>query len=167
MSNNLIRISILLVLLLLIGTLHAQEPDVNCVVVQNRDWTGCDPNYQPQQPTQLLRPQSQPVRWADQWGAIATDNQLGKVGVSVNEPGKSSAELKALNNCQNKGGTQCKILISYYNQCGAMIVGDGKINANSAATIKQASEAGLKICSAGATNCHVYYSACSLPRPTQ
>jgi len=68
-----------------------------------------------------------------------------------------------MSQCQSKGGTQCKILISFYNQCGAVIIGDGKIGANSAATIAQASEGGLKVCNAATTNCHVYYTACSMP----
>lgn len=148
---------------------HAQQAGVDCVPVQGQGWSGCDPNYrpQPQQSTQPSAAPAPPARWADQWGAIATDNQLGKLGASMNGVDQASVESLAMNQCQNEGGTQCKILISFHNQCGAVIIGDGKINASSAATIAQASEDGLKVCSAGTTNCHVYYSACSLPARIQ
>jgi hypothetical protein len=43
-------------------------------------------------------------------------------------------------------------------------VGDKFFNASSAATIEEATQSGMKVCTAnGNANCHVYYSACSLP----
>jgi hypothetical protein len=45
-----------------------------------------------------------------------------------------------------------------------MVVGEGGYNAQSAAKVDQAVQLSMNVCTkAGRTNCHVYYSACSLP----
>ncbi|WP_175926360.1 DUF4189 domain-containing protein [Burkholderia cepacia] len=141
---------------------YAQQPGVDCVPVQGNGWQGCMPTNNAAPPTQQQAPQP-PARWASQWGAIATDNQLGKLGASMNGTDQASAEASAVSECQSQGGTQCRVLISFHDQCGVVIIGDGKINASSAATVAQASDDGIKTCNAGATHCHVYYSACALP----
>lgn len=141
---------------------YAQQPGIDCVPIQGNGWQGCMPTNSAAQPSQQ-RVQQPPARWASQWGAIATDNQLGKLGASMNGTNQASAEASAVSECQNQGGTQCRVLISFHDQCGVVIIGDGKINASSAATVAQASDDGIKVCSTGTTHCHVYYSACALP----
>ena len=71
----------------------------------------------------------------------------------------------AMSNCAEKGGASCKIEITYYNQCAAVIEAeDGSYNTPSNATLDGAVAAGMKTCrDAGHTDCRVYYSACSLP----
>jgi hypothetical protein len=126
---------------------------------------GCAPipgdnnNQQQAQP----QPPPPPPQWASQWGAIATDGPGGHLGVATNLSSKSEAEQVAMADCQAKGGTNCKIETWYSNGCAAMVVGDSGHNSNNAATLDEATQLGMKTCSASDTNCHVYYSACSLP----
>ena len=69
-----------------------------------------------------------------------------------------------MSDCKSKGGVNCKIDAAYDNECSAIVVGSGGYNVNTAATVDQAVATGMRTCSnEGRTNCHTYYSACSLP----
>jgi len=123
------------------------------------DLSTCGPDDSQQQPQMLPSPQ-----WSRRWGAIATDSVNGSLGTITGVASRSEAEQIALAICRVKGGSQCKLDISYSNGCGAMVVGDGGYNSNSAATMDEAVNIGIGICRrAGHANCHVYYSACSPP----
>jgi len=88
----------------------------------------------------------------------------GILGVSTDKRSEREASQVAINDCRSKGGMNCQIEATYDNQCAAVIVGDGGYNAPNAATVDRAVELGMKTCRAsGRSNCHVYYSACSLP----
>jgi Domain of unknown function (DUF4189) len=131
---------------------------------------GCAPipgynNNQQQGQPQMSPPP--PQQWEDHWGAIATYGPTGVLGTSTNLPDQGQAEQSALADCQSKGGPTCKIQLSYRNQCAVVVVGDKGYNATPGATMDLARQAGLKVCSDADTNCHVYYSACSLPVRTQ
>jgi hypothetical protein len=122
---------------------------------------------QSEEPAQQARPQQPalpPPQWATRWGAIATDSPKGVLGAVVNVSSKSEAQQAAMADCKAKGGTKCKVDIAYDNECAAVVVGDGGYNVGSDATTDKASQLGMNVCTkAGRTNCHVYYSACSLP----
>jgi hypothetical protein len=107
--------------------------------------------------------QPPPPKWSTRWGAIATDGPKGSLGTANGQSSKESAELIAMADCRAKGGTQCKVDVAYYNQCAAVVVGNGGYNTPSAATADKAVEIGMKTCSDSTTNCHAYYTACSLP----
>lgn len=108
--------------------------------------------------------QSPPPQWASRWGAIATDGPGGHLGIATNLSSKSDAEQEAIIDCQAKGGAPCAIEVAYDNECAAMVVGHTEHSSNAAATLDEAIHLGMLICNnAGDTNCHVYYSACSLP----
>jgi hypothetical protein len=148
--------------------LHAQQPGVDCAPIQGQGWTGCapinpsQPSSQGQQPQALQRP---PELWQDHWGAIATYEPGGVLGVATNMLNESEAKQSAMADCEAKGGgSNCKFQLAYRNGCAVLLVGDKAFNAVSDATIDKATQSGMKICTAnGNTNCHVYYSACSLP----
>ena len=115
-------------------------------------------------PQQEQAQQAPPAHWETRWGAIATDGPGGHLGTAVNMTSKEQAEQASLTECQTKGGTQCKIEISYYNQCAAMVVGDTEHSTARATTIGQAVQLGIKTCNnAGDTNCRAYYTGCSQP----
>jgi hypothetical protein len=119
----------------------------------------CGPDNKPQRAPQ------QPVeQWERRWGAIATDGPNDALGVATDKRSKQEASQVAMQDCQSKGGVNCKIDIAYDNQCAVVVVGDGAYNVPIAATVDQAAEIGMRTCRAtGRRNCHVYYSACSLP----
>jgi hypothetical protein len=129
---------------------------------------GCAPipGYNQQQQAQPQQ-QAPPPQWIDNWGAIATDGPGGHLGTAVNMVSRKVAEQSALIDCHAKGGANCKIETWYGNGCAAMVVGDSGHNSSHAATKDEAIQISMKTCSAATTNCHVYYSACSLPVSTR
>lgn len=156
-------------LLLLVSTVHAEGVCPPGMFPTNPPGTqgpvGCAPipGYNNnQQQTQPERPP--PPQWDSRWGAIATDSSNGSLGAVTGMPSQGEAERAAMSKCVAKGGTQCKLQIWYKNGCAAMIVGNKEFNVQSAATADEATHLGMKICTSdGDANCHVYYSACSLP----
>jgi len=167
MSHSTMKIFFLFILLLITSALHAQQPGVDCAPIQGQGWSGCAPmnSSQPSpqgQPSQV--PQTPPQRWQDHWGAIATYVPKGSLGAVNNLTSASQAEQAALEDCRSKSGTACKIEISYRNQCAAMIVGHPGYSIALGSTLDDAVHKGIKMCvDAGDSNCHTYYSACSLP----
>jgi hypothetical protein len=132
---------------------------------------GCAPipGYNQQQ-GQQQEPQSPPPRWTSRWGAIAGDEspQHGSTGASVNQPTRAAAEQAALENCKSNGGLTCKIEATYDNECVALVVGHPKANIFTDSTQERATEGAMHSCSSqGNTDCHVYYTACSLPARIQ
>ena len=153
-------------LLLLNGVVHAEGGcPPGLIPASGTDINSCVP-IPPGYYTQTAAPQ--PPQWADRWLAVATDSIRGSLGTATGMPSRGNAERAAIADCQAKGGTQCKLDVSYGNGCAAMIVGDGGYNSNGAATVDEAVQLGMKICAnAGHANCHVYYSVCSLPQRIQ
>jgi len=154
-------------LFLIAGTLHAQQPGVDCAPVQGQGWTGCAPIYPSQPPAQGPQPQvpQRPTeRWMDHWGAIATDFAHKSAGASLDKQSRGDAEQAAIANCQSNGGLNCKVEIAYRNECAAMVVGDKGHNTAPGMTLGEAVQKGMKICvDSGDSNCRDYYSSCSLP----
>lgn len=109
-------------------------------------------------------------RWASRWGAIAIDegeNNVG-VGAAVAMSSKRKAKQAALTECRSKGGRKCEISLIYDNQCAVVIAGVNYSRSHSGATVEIAAERGVKTCiEAGASQCQVYYKACSLPQQIQ
>jgi hypothetical protein len=166
-SGTFIKMLLLLSGLLFFSVVHAEG---NCpdgyypLGTPGGGWQGCAP-LPGNDPAYQHAPQE---KWADQWMAIATDSVKGTLGTSIGMPDRYKAEQVAIADCQTKGGIQCKLDVSYGNGCAAMVVGDGGYNSNGAATLDKATRLSMKTCTnAGHTNCHVYYSACSLPKRIQ
>ncbi len=128
---------------------------------------GCAPipGYGNSQSTQQqASPRQAPLKWASQWGALATDAATGSLGTIIGADTRGDAEQQAIEDCQSKGGSHCKVSVSYSNGCAAMVIGDKEYNSNSAATVDEAVKIGMKNCTnSGNANCHVYFSTCSMP----
>jgi len=144
------------------GFAHAEG---NCppgqYAVGGQGWQGCNPI--PGYGNQQQRPQQPTPQWESRWGAIATDGPKGAMGVATDRGSERDASQAAMQDCQSKGGVNCQIDAAYDNQCAAVVVGGG-YNVSSRGTVDQAVAVGMKICrDAGRANCHVHYSACSLP----
>lgn len=109
-----------------------------------------------------------PIIWADRWGAVATDSVKGVLGVATDMVSKDEAETVALFNCAANGGTHCVKQTWYRNGCAVMVLGDAGFNVGNAGTVAEATRQGMEICTkSNDTNCHVYYSGCSLPKRIQ
>ncbi|EIL91968.1 lipoprotein [Rhodanobacter fulvus Jip2] len=156
----------LFVLLLATTTIHAQAacPPGTIPYGAGNDPSACGPDDS-QQPQEPQTPRLPRQIWVDRWGAMATNEPGDVLGVATNMQSESEAKRSAILDCQTKGREpSCTSLVSYRNGCAVLLVGDKFFNASSAATIEEATQSGMKVCSAnGNANCHVYYSACSLP----
>lgn len=109
-------------------------------------------------------PQAQ-ARWADKWGAIATDGK-GNYGVSGQFDSEKLAKKAAIKDCENAGGGGCRIRIAYHNQCAAIVASEkGRTFLQTAAYENEAKEIASNRCADenGKHACWVYYSGCSLP----
>ena len=108
------------------------------------------------------------VRWSDRWGALAQDGE-GVLGVAVNASSKAEAEKVALADCVVRGGGNCDISMTYYNQCAVVAAGEVGSYIARAETESEASDLALSGCKskAGAGECRIYYSGCSLPVQVQ
>lgn len=127
---------------------------------------GCIPPNQPNSPyyqTGNGAPIKAPPTWADRWGAVALDTDMGKAGTILDQSNKADAESTALSNCRNDGGQNCRVLISYYNQCAAVAQksSGGEVFASSAYPQEQAQKRAMSSCKD--SSCHIIYSECSLP----
>lgn len=108
------------------------------------------------------------MRWADRWGALAQDGE-GVLGVAANASSKAEAAKIAVADCLVRGGGNCNISMTYYNQCAVVAAGEVGSYIARAATESEASGLALSGCKnmAGAGECRIYYSGCSLPVQVQ
>jgi hypothetical protein len=109
-----------------------------------------------------------PPRWADAWGAIASYISKGVIGSSTDLPTRSQAKQAALQDCRAKGGLDCKVEISYANQCAALVVSHASYGVFLEQTLDGVVKKSMTTCSSGGdTTCRVMYSVCSLPHRIQ
>ena len=102
--------------------------------------------------------------WRSKWGAIASDTQ-GVFGIVADERNERSAKKAAVAACTDRGGSDCKAIFTYRDQCAVVVGGsnNGSI-AQRAATTEQAESLAMGKCkAAGSNGCWVYYSGCSVP----
>lgn len=116
-----------------------------------------------------MQSQEQPMQppaghWETMWGAIAADGPRGILGAVTDMGDKRAAESAALSQCVRNGGQNCKVEMSYNNQCAVLVTGDKKYLVQSAASIPEATDFGIKKCSQDDVNCRVFYSGCSQPK---
>lgn len=121
---------------------------------------GCVPPDQSYQSTAEI-----PVRgpeWQKTWGAIAF-GKTSVTGTSTGLKSKRKAEKEAINQCRAKGGSECRISLSYQNQCAAIAWGESSAATQSAESIEVASTLAMKNCSKNTRDCQIYYTNCSDP----
>jgi hypothetical protein len=138
--------------------------------------TSCGPipqeYYQQGQP-EPPRPSGE---WIKTWGAIAmrSIDATTSYGVTTGKLTKIEAEEDSLRRCASHGEDNCRILISYHNQCVAlaepqinrMPFSTGVISASRAGTTAEASDLSAKDCKeknkkTPSAQCKVAYSACT------
>lgn len=97
-------------------------------------------------------------------GAIAYDKVEVKAGNAEDQPSKDVANSTAMDYCRRNGGKECRIAISYYNQCVSVAQpteGLGNIQFATAAEQSDADRRALQACGSG---CVTVLRKCSLPR---
>lgn len=147
-----------------VGTAHAeggcppgQYPQ------QGQGWQTCVPIPGGNAENQASQPISVPSGWRSQWQAIATDTSKGIMGTSMDIDTPEGSVSAALADCRKKGGVNCQTEIAYGNGCVALVFGNKLMNSKGDVNLKTAEKRAMDKCNEEDTNCHVYYSACSLP----
>ncbi len=100
-------------------------------------------------------------RGGSSYGAIAYSTKNGSYGSSDGQENQYKAQQTALQYCK-KNGKGCKIMVWFYDSCGAVAADKGKTGwgrASSEAEAKQQALAGCK--KSGGKNCEVKISHCS------
>lgn len=107
-----------------------------------------------------ISPPSAP-QWETRWGAIASG---GGFGIVTGASSERKAVKGAIAECQKRGGTSCKKLMTFRNQCAAVVSSTTESFAQAAPYEQDAVEVGKERCAESKTgDCWVYYSGCSLP----
>lgn len=116
----------------------------------------------------IAAPPSRPSgEWLKTWGAIATSSGgSGGGGVSSRQLSREDAEALALQNCKTGGGTNCKVVFNYENQCVALAYPfgqkDGQVS--TAANVENAKARALKSCNDRRVGeCKIAVAECSEP----
>ena len=127
---------------------------------QGQGWQTCVPI--PGSDQGRTQPAVNPGHWRASWGALATFEPGGVLGEATGLGSKSEAERAAINDCKAKGGTVCKLEVSYQNACAALAGSATGYVVVSDADLPVAESDALSTCSkAGYPNCHISYTACS------
>jgi Domain of unknown function (DUF4189) len=103
-------------------------------------------------------------QWVTRWGAIAVDGEAGKFGGVDGLVNKRKAKKAAIKECRKNGGKNCKLLSSYYNQCGVMAWGDNRYTGYTGPNLEQTIDLAVTACNKETTNCKPYYAGCSYPK---
>ncbi|AWH31253.1 MULTISPECIES: DUF4189 domain-containing protein [Stenotrophomonas] len=61
-------------------------------------------------------------RWIKTWGSISESTTSDDAGVSDGKRTKAEAEAAAIARCASAGAKNCKITMSYYNQCVSWLI---------------------------------------------
>jgi hypothetical protein len=128
---------------------------------QGISYPECAPEQQQQQaqPEQSAAPRG---HWETRWGAIALDPIKGKLAGVTNHPSKSSATKSAIKECYAQGGGKdCKLSLTYYNQCAANAWGESGYASAGRQTLEEAKRDALQDCGRATTDCALVYNACS------
>ncbi|MBR8652113.1 DUF4189 domain-containing protein [Achromobacter sp. Marseille-Q0513] len=104
------------------------------------------------------------VRWEERWGAIVMDAASGMTGIGGGQRTEEAAIQSATAMCQRKGGKNCRVDITYSNQCGALAWGSNHAVSARGRTLEIASKYAIDACEkTTGKKCEVFFSDCSLP----
>lgn len=109
-------------------------------------------------------PQRPPEVWQDRYGAVAGDDKKGILSSATDMRTEGVAKDAAMADCNAKGGSACKVKISFRNACAAFTTGDSQYTTEARSRIEDAVAAGMNSCMAkGDRNCRTLLKVCSLP----
>lgn len=104
--------------------------------------------------------------WIKTWGAIAGSDSRGESWTSLGKLSKDDAEDEALSQCKAAGLPDCRVSMTYHNQCVSMASppGEGTSSIRTAESKKISSQDALKIChDLNGAKCNIVYAACTDP----
>ncbi|SDQ36627.1 protein of unknown function [Pseudoxanthomonas sp. CF385] len=109
------------------------------------------------------------MRWKSTWGGFASDAEGAVIGTSTAQSSKSAASRAAVKRCQELGGKECSVALTYKNQCA--VVADpieqesGLRTFLGASSIDEATVLAIGKCVERnpGTTCKIIYSNCTAP----
>ncbi|MCS3745064.1 hypothetical protein FHY18_000594 [Xanthomonas arboricola] len=104
--------------------------------------------------------------WLKTWGAVAQAS-TGDTGLSKGFLSKREASVDALNKCANWGAVDCKVIVTYRNQCIASVnPTDGSASGAiaNASSIETAEKIAREHCEKSGRACKLTFSDCSEPK---
>ena len=102
--------------------------------------------------------------WIKTWGAIAISKSTGEVGTSAGKFSESDANGSAVRQCSTNGASDCKVQLTYRNQCSALAASQVDTFFQSSSTEQLAISLVTKVCEqSGGGACKVMYTECSKP----
>ncbi len=102
-------------------------------------------------------------QWATRWGAIAYDSKTGGLGGVEGLSSKRKAGKAATASCKKSGGRSCKVISSYYNQCGAIAWGNDHFVTWRGPLRSEIEQRAVSDCNQKGGDCKIFYSGCSYP----
>ncbi|NUO74729.1 MAG: DUF4189 domain-containing protein [Lysobacter sp.] len=110
--------------------------------------------------------------WERRWGAFTSDAVTGKIGLATAMSSKRKAVKEAMRDCQARGGAQCKLLLTFTNQCAAIASGKEagstyRISAGSGVNATVAKQVALQECGRYAESCEIFLTECSYAEQVQ
>ncbi|HBS57497.1 MAG TPA: hypothetical protein DEA38_17460 [Stenotrophomonas sp.] len=171
MIGKILAVALLLVAVMCARTAHAEggcPPGMYPIGGQGVQGCAPIPGASGSASQQLPAPPPRPMgKWHKTWGAMAM-GKGGDTGVSKGKDSKREAEKVALAQCATWGADDCKVMLSYENQCAAIATPKGSNTGSffgGGPTVENASNFSIKGCKeAGGVRCEIVYSDCSEPR---
>ncbi|WP_406645253.1 DUF4189 domain-containing protein [Pseudomonas quasicaspiana] len=114
------------------------------------------------------RADSAPARptgeWIKTWGAIAHSRTMGEAGSAVGKLSEGEAEQAALRQCAIEGTSDCKVSLTYYNQCAALVASDSQSFFQASVSERRSIKLAKESCEeSNSGTCKVIYSECTEP----
>ena len=114
------------------------------------------------------RADSAPARpsgeWIKTWGAIAHSRTTGEAGSAVGKLSEGEAEQAALRQCAIEGTSDCKVSLTYYNQCAALVASDSQSFFQASVSERRSIKLAKESCEeSNSGTCKVIYSECTEP----
>ncbi|WP_082925799.1 DUF4189 domain-containing protein [Xanthomonas nasturtii] len=102
--------------------------------------------------------------WIKTWGAIANSSTTGGAGTTVGKLSENEARQAALRQCAAGGATDCKVKLTYQNQCSALVSSSSETFFQASPTETRAINLATKSCEKSDGGlCKVMYSECTKP----
>ncbi|WP_372176894.1 DUF4189 domain-containing protein [Xanthomonas axonopodis pv. phyllanthi] len=102
--------------------------------------------------------------WIKTWGAIANSSATGGAGTTVGKLSENEAKRAALRQCAANRATDCKVKLTYQNQCAALISSSSQTFFQASPTEARAINLATKSCEeSDSGSCKVMYSECTKP----
>ncbi|GFM81389.1 hypothetical protein PSCICN_20810 [Pseudomonas cichorii] len=102
--------------------------------------------------------------WIKTWGAIAHSSTTGEAGSAVGKLSESEAEQAALRQCAIEGTSDCKVSLTYYNQCAALVASDSQSFFQASVSERRSIKLAKESCEdSDSGTCKVIYSECTEP----